>query len=89
MVSPGAPRLTQVHTKHRRRAAAQRGVHTAIVFRRQHANPISGNAQASPSPLTEEARGRRARPGPARPGAATWTCRLVLRSGANAESSLV
>lgn len=60
MVSPGAPRLTQVHTKHcrkaSRRTAAERGVHTAIVFRRQHANPISGNAQASPSPLTKGGR---------------------------------
>lgn len=67
MVSPGAPRLTQVHAERCRRQTDGRQrsgarARTAAVLRRRHANPISGNAPASPSPLTKEARAKRRGP---------------------------
>lgn len=58
MASPGRC-SSQVHTKHRRstsrRTAAERHLHTAIVFGRRHANAVPENARWSPSPVTTEA----------------------------------
>lgn len=42
--------------------AAERHLHTAIVFRRRHANAVPENARRSPSPVTTEARAARRGP---------------------------
>lgn len=68
MVSLWAPGLPEVHTKHHHKAnsctATQCHIHTAIGFRCQkHLNMIAstaqGDANASPSPITKEASGKR------------------------------
>lgn len=87
MVSPGALRLTQVHTKHRRKAARR-----TAAARHSHSDRVQTPTckydirERSVEPYSGYQRGQSET---ARPGAAAWTCRLVPRSGAKAESSLV
>lgn len=87
MVSPWAPKLTEVHTKHHHKANLCRTtrchVCTAIRFKSQtHLNMIAGDANAGPSRITKEAaterRGWKQ---------ATWICRLAAMSGAKTERS--